>query len=183
MIISLDIGTTSTRCIAFSTEGHELAIEQLEFKQYFPQPSWVEHDAVEIWNKTNHVFNTVLAKANEKAIVIGITNQRETVVAWRKSTGEPLAKAIVWQCRRTANRIKSSLPKNTIDYIKQTTGLINDAHFSASKMEWLLQHNESVKQAANTNDLCLGTIDSWILFKLTNGNSFLPIYQTHLAPY
>jgi len=171
MILTLDLGTTSVRCLAINKQGHCITLSQLEFTQYFPQPAWVEHDANEIWQKTITVLQTVLEQLPSTPSGIAITNQRETVIAWEKSTGTPLHHGIVWQCRRTAQRI-SELSENDKALIKQKTGLIPDAYFSASKIEWLYSHCDAVKTAAKHNDLCFGTIDSWILFNLSQNNVF-----------
>tara|TARA_B100000131_G_scaffold216633_1_gene208239 strand:+ start:100 stop:1557 length:1458 start_codon:yes stop_codon:yes gene_type:complete len=171
MIVTLDLGTTSVRCLAITKNGTCIAIEQQEFKQYFPQAAWVEHDATEIWQKTITVLQTILKKIKNNPDGIAITNQRETTVAWERSTGKPLHHAIVWQCRRTSERM-SNLSESDKKYIKKTTGLIPDAYFSASKMEWLYQNIKTVQQAAKKNDLCFGTIDSWILFNLSKSAVF-----------
>ncbi len=171
MILTIDLGTTSIRCLAISSEGTCAAITQKEFTQHFPQPTWVEHDAQEIWKITQALLNSTLNKIKQIPTAIAITNQRETVVAWDKKTQSPLANAIVWQCRRTADRMKE-FSKTEQNKIKKLTGLPCDAYFSASKMQWLLKNNSKVKQAAKENVLHFGTIDSWILFKLTNGKSF-----------
>jgi glycerol kinase len=171
MILTLDLGTTSVRCLAINKQGHCITLSQLEFTQHFPQPAWVEHNANEIWQKTITVLQTVLEQLPSTPTGIAITNQRETVIAWEKSTGTPLHHGIVWQCRRTAQRI-SELSENDKALIKQKTGLIPDAYFSASKIEWLYSHCDAVKTAAKHNDLCFGTIDSWILFNLSQNNVF-----------
>ncbi len=173
MIVGIDLGTTSNRCIAISKEGTIKAKAQKEFTQHFPKPAWVEHNALEIWDTTLGLLQEVLQAINMHSTpVLAITNQRETVVAWDKSTGQPLAPAIVWQCRRTADRIQS-LSDTEKKMIQDKTGLIPDAYFSASKMEWLVQHVPAVKEAAKEEKLCFGTIDSWIIWKLTSGKSFV----------
>lgn len=171
MIITLDLGTTSNRCLAISEAGTLLASHQHEFTQYFPQPGWVEHDANEIWNSAKTVLEQTLKSLTSDPLALAITNQRETVVAWDVKTKMALCPAIVWQCRRTASRM-DSLPTQIKTIIKQKTGLPADAYFSASKMEWLLQNVDAVKHAADQGTLRFGTIDSWILFKLTNGTAF-----------
>ena len=171
MIVTLDLGTTSVRCLAINKSGNCIAVAQEEFKQYFPQAAWVEHDGMEIWKKTVTVLQAVLKKINGTPNGIAITNQRETTIAWQPSTGKPLHHAIVWQCRRTAERI-SSLSQSDKALIKKITGLIPDAYFSASKMEWLYNNVATIKQAAQNNDLYFGTIDTWILFKLSKSSVF-----------
>ena len=171
MIVTLDLGTTSVRCLAINKSGNCIAVAQEEFKQYFPQAAWVEHDGMEIWEKTVTVLQAVLKKINGTPNGIAITNQRETTIAWQPSTGKPLHHAIVWQCRRTAERI-SSLSQSDKALIKKITGLIPDAYFSASKMEWLYNNVATIKQAAQNNDLYFGTIDTWILFKLSKSSVF-----------
>ena len=171
MIVTLDLGTTSIRCLAIDRLGNCIAIAQEEFKQYFPNTAWVEHDPEEIWNKTVIVLQSVLDKITKPPNGIAITNQRETVVAWERSTKKSLYHAIVWQCRRTADRI-ANLSQSDKNRIKKITGLIPDAYFSASKIEWLYQHIPAIKEAEKTNNLCFGTIDSWILYKLSKSAVF-----------
>lgn len=171
-ILAIDQGTTSTRVIAFDHKMTVLGSEQIELKQYYPDDGWVEHDASEIWLATV----TVLSKLEEKmkaagytAISIGITNQRETTVVWDRNTGEPVHKAIVWQDRRTAdycNRIRSEEP-----WITQQTGLVLDPYFSATKLRWILQSDDTLLRRAHTGELCFGTIESYLLFRLTGGGS------------
>jgi glycerol kinase len=168
MIVTLDLGTTSIRCLALDPAGQFSLPHQQVVTQHFPQPGWVEHDAREIWQTTQSVFSKTLQELPEAPTAVAVTNQRETVVAWDAETHEPLHMAIVWQCRRTAERM-ASIPKATQARIKAKTGLLCDAYFSASKLEWLLHTVPAVQDAANRGTLRVGTIDSWILFKLTDG--------------
>jgi len=166
-VIAIDAGTTGVRSRAVFADGRKSISAYREFPQYFPQPGWVEHDANEIWAVVQATLADVIAQLNEPVSAIGITNQRETVVAWDKSNGVPYGRAIVWQDRRTAARcaeLQSELP-----LVRAQTGLVLDPYFSGSKIEWMLQHGN----VPVTHNLALGTIDSWIIFKLTNGNAFV----------
>lgn len=168
IIIALDLGTTGNRAIAYSKDGAVLASQYEEFPQYFPKPGWVEHDPMEIWHSAKTVLNAVLNRVgSDNVAALGITNQRETTVVWNKETGEPIHNAIVWQCRRTANRC-SELSEYASS-IKAKTGLFLDAYFSATKLEWLLNNNEDARARAENGDLLFGTIDTWVLWNLTNG--------------
>jgi glycerol kinase len=171
-ILALDQGTTSSRAILFDHEGQIITIAQKEFTQYFPSPGWVEHDPMEIWSTqigvASEAINRQGAQQYEIA-AIGITNQRETTLLWNKKTGKPIYNAIVWQDRRTAafcDQLKFS-GKQAI--IQEKTGLIIDAYFSASKIKWILDHVEGARDLAEKNELCFGTIDSWLVWNLTNG--------------
>ncbi len=176
LIMSLDQGTTSSRAVLFNHEGVPLEIAQQDFEQIFPQPGWVEHNPNEIWESQISSARKVLKIAedfNNEVVAIGITNQRETTVIWDKNTGEPIYNAIVWQDRRTAkfcDEIKSDGHSETI---KEKTGLIIDAYFSATKLKWILDNVESARKKANNNELCFGTIDTWLVWKLTNGEKFV----------
>ena len=166
-VIAIDAGTTGVRSRAVFSDGRKSVSAYREFPQYFPQPGWVEHDADEIWSVVQATLADVIAQLQEPVSAIGITNQRETVVAWDKSNGKPYGRAIVWQDRRTADRcaqLQSELP-----LVRALTGLVLDPYFSGSKIEWLLQHGS----VPVTPSLALGTIDSWIIFKLTNGSTFV----------
>lgn len=171
-ILALDQGTTSSRAIVFDHAGQIVAIAQKEFKQYFPQPGWVEHDASEIWSTQLGVATEAIAKAGldvEDIAAIGITNQRETTVVWERATGKPIYHAIVWQDRRTT-AICDELKTNGLEtIIKQKTGLIIDAYFSGTKIKWILDNVEGARQKANNGELAFGTIDSWLLWNLTKG--------------
>lgn len=175
-IIGLDEGTTSARTLIYDLKNNSIVnIVNEKFKQYFPKSGWVEHDANEIWQVMEKTMNEAIKQAkidSEEIIGIGITNQRESVVAWNKETGESVFPSIVWQCRRTSQyceTIKPSLRK----YIKKTTGLIVDPYFSATKIKWLLENNSKVKKLLEQNNLCIGTIDSYITYRLTNGEKFI----------
>ncbi|NDI19177.1 MAG: glycerol kinase, partial [Actinobacteria bacterium] len=164
-VIAIDAGTTGVRSIAVFPDGREPIASYREFTQHFPQPGWVEHDAEEIWSAVRDTLNDVIGKLDRPPAAIGITNQRETVVAWSKSSGEPLHRAIVWQDRRTADRCDELAPH--LDMVRDRTGLVLDPYFSGSKMEWLLRS----KSVAATSDLAFGTIDSFIIWKLSGGTA------------
>lgn len=174
-ILALDQGTTSTRALLFAyTEGTPqlLATAQIALPQHFPNEGWVEHDATEIWQHTEAVCREVLTSANVHAsavTAIGITNQRETTVLWDRATGEPLARAIVWQDRRTAEACQILRDRDGEDFISARTGLLADPYFSATKLFWLLKHVKDARKRAEAGELCFGTIDSWLIFKLTGG--------------
>ncbi|MGC6366534.1 MAG: FGGY family carbohydrate kinase [Candidatus Marinamargulisbacteria bacterium] len=170
-ILAIDSGTTSTRVIAFNDQFDIDHIEQAELPLFHPQPDWVEQDPGTIWQLTKQCLDATIGTIGVQNIdAIGITNQRETSIAWQKSTHKPLGPAINWQCRRTANRCNELKPHSTA--IKQKTGLPLDAYFSASKFEWHSQHTPSVNALIEQNDLCFGTVDAWLLWNLTNGESF-----------
>lgn len=171
-ILALDQGTTGSRAVLFDQKGKVVASEYAEFKQYFPKPGWVEHDANEIWASIVNVVNKCIDKSrinSNNIAAIGITNQRETTVCWDRKTSKPVARAIVWQCRRTAD-ICQKLKKYEKIFQKKT-GLLIDAYFSATKIKWYLQNIPGVKEKAKKGNLCFGTIDSWIIWKLTSGKS------------
>jgi glycerol kinase len=174
-ILTIDEGTTSVRAILFDTQTNKIEkIEQQSFKQYFPKPAWVEHDAKEIWDKCKICLEKVMKGIEAKDVYgIGITNQRETAVCWSKSTGESLYHAIVWQCRRTSKYCEKLKKSNKARTIKSITGLIPDAYFSATKYKWFLDNVPSVQDALKKDDLCFGTIESFLVYKLTNGKSFV----------
>jgi glycerol kinase len=177
-ILAIDQGTTGSRAVVYDKNGRELASHYNEFKQYFPRPGWVEHDAEEIWESVNKSIQKVLGKIPAKKIeAIGITNQRETVVVWDRLGGKPLTKAIVWQCRRTSQRCdRLKRDKKIRDDIFQKTGLPIDAYFSASKIEWILASSSSIAKKARNGDIVFGTIDSWLLWKLTGGKAHATDY-------
>ena len=171
-IMSLDQGTTSSRCILFDKAGNICANVQKEFRQIFPKPGWVEHDAVEIWNTTLEVSRAAMAQLNVQAqdiAAIGITNQRETTVIWDRETGKPIANAIVWQCRRTSDIIDALVRDGHSEKIRKKTGLVPDAYFSGSKIKWLLDTVPQAREKAKSGRLLFGTIDSWLIWKLTGG--------------
>jgi len=172
-ILALDQGTTSSRAILFDNNGKTVAMAQKEFNQIFPQSGWVEHDPDEIWSSQISVATEVLTKAHIKAnriSAIGITNQRETTVVWDKRTGRAVYNAIVWQDRRTSERC-NALKEQWSEKIQQRTGLIIDSYFSATKIEWILNHVKGARKLAEEGHLAFGTIDSWLLWKLSNGTA------------
>ena len=171
-IMSLDQGTTSSRCILFDKAGNICSTAQKEFRQIFPQPGWVEHDATEIWRTTLEVAKNAMEKLNVEAdsiAAIGITNQRETTVVWDRATGEPIFNAIVWQCRRTSGMIDELVAKGCGDMIRAKTGLVPDAYFSGSKIAWLLDNVPGARERAERGELAFGTIDTWLIWNLTGG--------------
>ena len=184
-ILALDQGTTSSRAILFDKSGNPVATAQKEIKQIFPQPGWVEHDPEEIWQSQISVALDVLFKAKASAknvAAIGITNQRETTIIWDRATGKPVANAIVWQDRRTAKRCENLKTEGKEPEVRAKTGLVLDAYFSASKIAWLLDHTEgaafagggagkNLRDRADAGELAFGTIDSWLIWKLTGGTS------------
>lgn len=175
-IIGLDEGTTSARTLIYDVQENKIInIVNEKFKQYFPKSGWVEHDANEIWEVLERTMYTAIKDAKikfEEIIGIGITNQRESVVAWNKKTGESIYPSIVWQCRRTYKYCESLKP-NLKRYIKKNTGLIVDPYFSATKIKWLLENNIKVKKLLDQDNLCIGTIDSFITYKLTKGEKYI----------
>ncbi|HSQ43937.1 MAG TPA: glycerol kinase GlpK [Ginsengibacter sp.] len=171
-ILSFDQGTTSSRAIIFDKKGSIKAIAQKEFTQIFPQPGWVEHDGNEIWYTQLGVATEVVLKAGltiHDIAAIGITNQRETTLIWDRHTHQPIYNAIVWQDRRTSEYCDELKKMGKAEFIQQKTGLVIDAYFSATKLKWILDNIDGARQKAENGDLCFGTIDSWLLFKLTNG--------------
>ena len=171
-ILAIDQGTTSTRAIAFSVQGKKLYSSQLEFKQYFPKNGWVEHDPEEIWKTTIQVVKDVINKCrkkNIKILTVGITNQRETTVMWDKTNGKPVYKAIVWQDRRTAEFCKKFKTAKKEKIINRKTGLLIDPYFSGTKIKWILDNVAKAKKLAKNNQLLFGTVDTFLLWKLTKG--------------
>lgn len=178
-IIALDQGTTSSRAIIFDNEQNILGISQKEITQIYPKEGWVEHNPMEIWATQYGVLQEVMAKSNitqEEIAAIGITNQRETTIVWDKNTGEPIYNAIVWQCRRTASICDELEKMGLKDYIKQTTGLVLDAYFSATKIKWILDNIEGAREKAQKGDLLFGTVDTWLVWKLTGGKVHITDY-------
>lgn len=179
-ILAFDQGTTSSRAIVFDKSFNIVGLGQYEFPQIFPQPGYVEHDPMEILNSQMKAAKTAIKKARISAkeiAAIGITNQRETTIAWQRSTGKPVYNAIVWQCRRGAQICEQLIAEGEKDYIKQTTGLIIDAYSSASKMKWLYDNVPEVKELSDKGDLCYGTIDTWLIWHLTGGK----VYATDVS--
>ncbi|MCD8364873.1 MAG: glycerol kinase GlpK [Clostridiales bacterium] len=178
-IMSLDQGTTSCRTILFDHQGNICSVAQKEFAQIYPQPGWVEHNPMEIWSSQLAVSMEAIAKLGISAVdvaAIGITNQRETTLVWNRHTGKPVYNAIVWQCRRTADRIQKLKEDGLGEYVQQTTGLIPDAYFSASKVAWILDNVEGAREAAEEGDLVFGTIDTWLIWQLTRGTVHVTDY-------
>ena len=178
-IMSLDQGTTSSRCILFDRAGNICATAQKEFRQIFPHPGWVEHDALEIWRTTMEVAKNAMEKLGAEAAdidAIGITNQRETTVIWDKNTGLPVCNAIVWQCRRTAGIIDELVKAGHADSIRQKTGLVPDAYFSGSKIQWILDNVPGARERAENGQLLFGTIDTWLIWNLTGGRVHVTDY-------
>ncbi|MFN5158959.1 MAG: glycerol kinase GlpK [Betaproteobacteria bacterium] len=171
-VLALDQGTSSSRSIVFDARGQPVAVAQREFTQHFPQPGWVEHDADEIWRTQLATAQEALARAGLHArelAAIGITNQRETTVLWDRATGEPLHRAIVWQCRRSEPLCARLREAGHAERIRALTGLVVDAYFSATKLAWLLEHVPGARARAEAGELAFGTIDSWLLWRLTGG--------------
>ena len=171
-LLALDQGTTSSRAILFDREQRIVGTAQKEFTQHYPWEGWVEHDAMEIWSSQYSVMMEVLAQSGvdpADIAAIGITNQRETTILWDKETGRPIHNAIVWQCRRTAPMVDALLEQGLGEHIRRTTGLVPDAYFSATKIKWLLDHVEGARALADQGRLLFGTVDTWLLWKLTGG--------------
>ena len=171
-ILSLDQGTTSSRAVVFDHNGEIASVAQKEFKQYYPKPGWVEHDAGEIWSSQVAVVAEAISRIgiNGKYLAgIGITNQRETTVVWDRETGKPVYNAIVWQDRRTSNYCEHLKKEGWTDKIQEKTGLVIDAYFSGTKVKWILDNVENARNKAENNELLFGTIDSWLIWNLTGG--------------
>jgi glycerol kinase len=166
VVIAIDAGTTGVRSFAVDAAGQPVGWSYREFPQYFPEPGWVEHDAIEIWDAVQTTLHELCSRLNRPIAAIGITNQRETTVAWDRRTGQPLARAIVWQDRRGAARVDELRESGLLPFVRARTGLVLDPYFSATKIEWLLRHG-----VASGADLALGTIDSWLVWKLSGGKA------------
>ena len=172
-ILAIDAGTTSSRAILFDKSGKSVGVSQHEFKQYFPKEGWVEHDANEIWKTQYLAITEVLKKsdvAEEQIHAMGITNQRETTILWNKKTGTPVQNAIVWQDRRTASLCESLKEKGKSSIFHEKTGLILDAYFSGTKIKWILDQDPELRKQAENGDIAFGTVDSWLIWNLTNGD-------------
>lgn len=179
-VMALDAGTTSNRCILFNEKGEICSVAQKEFTQYFPKAGWVEHDANEIWSSQLGVAVEAMSKIGataEDIAAIGITNQRETTIVWDKHTGEPVYNAIVWQCRRTSKYCDSLKEKGLQDEYRKKTGLILDAYFSGTKLKWILDNVEGVRDRAERGDLLFGTVETWLIWKLTKGTVHVTDYS------
>jgi glycerol kinase len=180
VIMALDQGTTSSRCILYSRSGEIISQAQKEFAQYYPKPGWVEHDPMEIWSTQISVAQEALAKVNlttDNIHAIGITNQRETTLVWDKNTGKPIYNAIVWQCRRTADDCNKLIEKGYSTMILDKTGLIPDAYFSGTKLKWILDNVDDARAKAEQGDLIFGTIETWLIWKLTDGKVHVTDYS------
>ena len=178
-IMSLDQGTTSSRCILFDNKGNICSMAQREYEQIYPQAGWVEHDPVEIWSSQISVTIEAMTKIGacaEDIAGIGITNQRETTIVWNRYTGKPVYNAIVWQCRRTSKAIDELVKAGMSDYVRNTTGLIPDAYFSASKIAWILDNVEGAREQAEQGNLIFGTVDTWLIWNLTKGKVHITDY-------
>ena len=177
--MALDAGTTSNRCILFDQKGQIVSLAQKEFTQRFPKPGWVEHDANEIWSTMLGVAVEAMQKAGasyEDIAAIGITNQRETTIVWDKKTGEPVYNAIVWQCRRTSEYCDSLMERGLVDRFREKTGLVIDAYFSATKLKWILDEVPGVRERAERGDLYFGTVETWLIWKMTKGKVHVTDY-------
>lgn len=178
-VMALDQGTTSSRCILFDKQGNICSSAQREFKQFYPQAGWVEHDPLEIWSSQLSVAVEAVGKigaAMDEIATIGITNQRETTIVWNRHTGKPVYPAIVWQCRRTAEQIDKLREEGYDRIIRKKTGLIPDAYFSGTKLAWILEHVEGAREGAQSGDLLFGTVDTWLIWNLTRGRVFVTDY-------
>ena len=178
-VMSLDQGTTSSRCVLFNKAGEICSVAQKEFSQYYPKPGWVEHNPMEIWSSQISVATEAMAQIGasaENIAAIGITNQRETTIVWNRYTGEPVYPAIVWQCRRTADRIEMLKQDGFAEVIQKKTGLIPDAYFSATKVAWILEHVPGARESAEKGELLFGTVDTWIIWRLTDGKEHVTDY-------
>ena len=172
-VVALDQGTTSSRAILIDSEGNLISIKQKEFNQIFPKQGWVEHDPIEILETQLEVFNQLLTENNVNAsdiISLGITNQRETVLLWDRRTGKPLYNAIVWQDKRTSDICQKMKEDGLETYVKKNTGLVIDSYFSGTKIKWILDNDHKIRSQANDGELLFGTIDTWLIWNLTNGN-------------
>lgn len=178
-VMALDQGTTSSRCILFDRYGNMCSVAQKEYTQYYPKPGWVEHDPHEIWSSQMAVAIEAMGKIGADAgdiDAIGITNQRETTIVWDKVTGNPIYPAIVWQCRRTAKMVEELEQDGFAEKIKEKTGLIPDAYFSGTKLKWILDYVDGAREAAERGELLFGTVDTWLIWKLTKG-------EVHVTDY
>ena len=179
-IMALDAGTTSNRCCLFNEAGEVCSMAQKEFTQYFPQPGWVEHDANEIWSTQLEVARQAMDNVGATAAniaAIGITNQRETTVVWDKKTGQPICRAIVWQCRRTSKYCDELKAKGLTDVFRKKTGLVIDAYFSGTKLRWILENIPGARQRAEAGELLFGTVETWLIWKLSGGKAHVTDYS------
>lgn len=175
-VLAIDQGTTTSRAILFNRQGQVITLSQKTFQQYFPKPGWVEHDPNEIWYTQSLAIKEAMAKADvtdAHIACIGIANQRETTIVWDRETGFPVYNAIVWQDRRTADYCEELKANGYSEYIQKKTGLVIDAYFSATKVKWILDHVKGIRERAERGELCFGTVDSWLIWKLTRGMQFI----------
>ena len=175
-VMAIDAGTTGIRVLLFDREGRVASSAYSTFEQHFPQPGWVEHDADEIWSVTERLLREVAGPVRGRIAAIGITNQRETAVVWRRADGRPIHNAIVWQCRRTVGICDELRRQGREQLTADKTGLVLDAYFSATKVQWLLEHVDGARDAAGRGELAFGTIDSWLIWKLTGGAAHVTDY-------
>lgn len=179
-IMAMDEGTTSARCVIYDKQGNTISSAQREFPQYFPKEGWVEHDATEIWATQISVAQEAMLKHNlnyRDIVALGITNQRETTVVWDKVTGKPIYNAIVWQCRRTSDYAEALKKQGYEEMIRRKTGLIIDAYFSGTKIKWILDHVDGARERAERGELLFGTIESWLIWKMTGGEVHVTDYS------
>lgn len=179
-IMAMDEGTTSARCVIYDKQGNTISSAQREFPQYFPKEGWVEHDATEIWATQISVAQEAMLKHNlnyRDIVALGITNQRETTVVWDKVTGKPIYNAIVWQCRRTSDYAEALKKQGHEEMIRRKTGLIIDAYFSGTKIKWILDHVDGARERAERGELLFGTIESWLIWKMTGGGVHVTDYS------
>lgn len=179
-IMAMDEGTTSARCVIYDKQGNNISSAQREFPQYFPKEGWVEHDATEIWATQISVAQEAMLKHNlnyRDIVALGITNQRETTVVWDKVTGKPIYNAIVWQCRRTSDYAEALKKEGHEEMIRRKTGLIIDAYFSGTKIKWILDHVDGARERAERGELLFGTIESWLIWKMTGGEVHVTDYS------
>ncbi|EAW3603346.1 glycerol kinase [Salmonella enterica] len=178
-IVALDQGTTSSRAVVMDHDANIVSVSQREFEQIYPKPGWVEHDPMEIWASQSSTLVEVLAKADissDQIAAIGITNQRETAIVWERETGKPIYNAIVWQCRRTADICEQLKRDGLEDYIRDNTGLVVDPYFSGTKVKWILDHVEGSRERAKRGELLFGTVDTWLIWKMTQGRVHVTDY-------
>ncbi|MGI6722143.1 MAG: glycerol kinase GlpK [Anaerovoracaceae bacterium] len=180
LVMAFDQGTTSSRCVLYDAQGRSMSMAQKEYRQYYPHGGWVEHDAMEIWSSQLSCAMEAMARINVSAAdiaCIGITNQRETTIVWDRHTGEPVSRAICWQCRRTAAYAEQLSREGYGEMIREKTGLLPDAYFSGTKLKWILDHVAGARERAQRGDLLFGTVDSWLIWKLTGGRVHVTDYS------
>ncbi|MDW2150372.1 FGGY family carbohydrate kinase, partial [Vibrio sp. 378] len=178
-IVALDQGTTSSRAVILDHDANIVSVAQREFTQIYPQAGWVEHDPMEIWATQSSTLVEALAKSgirSDQLAAIGITNQRETTIVWNKETGKPVYNAIVWQCRRTADICEDLKSRGLEDYVRDNTGLVLDPYFSGTKVKWILDNVEGAREDAEAGKLLFGTVDTWLVWKMTQGRVHVTDY-------